>query len=70
MARFYKERPEHCKGWMYSKVYNLYFHWNHQVYELCNIYDFEDCDDDDFNECLKEAEVYDAGTMQPLWVDD
>ena len=54
---------------MYSKVYDLYFHWNHQVYELCSIYDFEDCDDDDFNECLREAEVYDADTMQPLWIE-
>ena len=69
MARFYREKPTNCKGWMYSKVYDLYFHWNHQVYELCSIYDFEDCDDDDFNECLREAEVYDADTMQPLWIE-
>ena len=44
MARFYREKPANCKGWMYS-------------------------DDDDFNECLREAEVYDADTMQPLWIE-
>lgn len=70
MARFYREKPTNCKGWYYSKECDYYFYWSYQVYELCNIWDWGDCDDDDYNMCLKRAEVYDAETMQPLWVDD